>query len=53
MKDIASMLVQVVAALANLKGPLFYSADEQEEKKLIVKKRKPLKRLQTSPNRKE
>ena len=53
MKDIASMLVQVVAALANLKGPLFYSADEQEEKKLVVRKRKPLKRLQKSPKRNE
>ncbi len=46
LKDTSSMLVQLVCALCNLKGPLFYSRDELHLKPKTVNRKKPAKRLQ-------
>lgn len=44
LQDCASMIVKLVAALCNLKGPLFYSKNEKRLKKSKSKMRKPMKR---------
>ena len=45
LQDCASMVVKLVAAFCNLKGPLFYSKNEWKLKKSRVVHRKPVKRL--------
>nr|XP_054767216.1 uncharacterized protein LOC129274430 isoform X2 [Lytechinus pictus] len=49
LKDMSSMLVQVVAAICNLKGPLFYSHGDPKSGQ--SKRKKPLKRLHSSPRK--
>lgn len=49
LKDMSSMLVQIVAAICNLKGPLFYSHGDPKSGK--SKRKKPMKRLQASLGR--
>jgi hypothetical protein len=44
LQDSASMIVKVIAALCNLKGPLFYSKNEQKLKKSRVVRVRPGKR---------